>query len=405
MMKTRVLFVDDEALVLQGLQRMLRPLRHEWDMEFVESGQLALERLAATPFDVVVSDMRMPGMDGAQLLSEVMHRHPRTVRIILSGHADQDLVLKAVGSTHQYLNKPCDADLLRTTVQRAAALGGTVSNEKVKDLVAQMDSLPTLPVVYREILTELRRPDSTVARVGEIIARDVGLTAQVLKLVNSAFFGLRRSVSGPVEAVTFLGLDTMKALVLAMHTFSQFANSELAGLSFAALQRHSLLVAGFSRSLARHEFSDSKSADEAFIAGLLHDAGKLLLAANFKSHYQRVATVAAEGGMPAHVVEMGVFGCTHAEVGGYLLGLWGLPPNIVDAITWHHRPAESGSAVLNTATILHVADSLAHELEPESVGAASPVRQEQFLEQLGVAGRMDAWRGICRASLSSGGLS
>jgi HD-like signal output (HDOD) protein len=404
-MKTRVLFVDDETLVLQGLQRMLRPLRHEWDMEFVESGSLALNRLATTSFDVVVSDMRMPVMDGAQLLNEVMRRHPRTVRIILSGHADQDLVLKAVGSTHQYLNKPCDPDLLRTTVQRAALLGDSLPNEKVKSLVAQMDSLPTLPAVYREVLAELRSPDTTLARVGEIFGRDVGLTAQVLKLVNSAFFGLRRSVSGPVDAVTFLGLDTIKALVLAMHTFSQFANSELAGLSFGALQRHSLLVAGFARALARQEFTGAKAADEAFVAGLLHDAGKLLLAANFKSHYLRVATVAGEGGLAPHAVELGVFGCTHAEVGGYLLGLWGLPANVVDAITWHHRPEDSGATQLNTAMLLHVADYLAHELEPAGGRVARPALHAEVLGRLGLEGRVEAWRETCRATLGTGGAA
>ena len=84
----RILFVDDEEMVLQGLQRMLRSLRREWDMTFVESGAKALELMAEQPFDVVVSDMLMPGMTGAELLNEVMKRYPRTVRLILSGHAD-----------------------------------------------------------------------------------------------------------------------------------------------------------------------------------------------------------------------------------------------------------------------------------------------------------------------------
>ena len=101
MSKKRILFVDDEPLVLQGLQRMLRSMRDEWEMEFAEGGANALERLAQAHFDVVVSDMLMPGINGAALLAAVMQRHPRTVRIILFGHADKDLILKCVGSIHQ----------------------------------------------------------------------------------------------------------------------------------------------------------------------------------------------------------------------------------------------------------------------------------------------------------------
>src|SRR6185436_18972197 len=140
--------VDDEALVLQGLQRMLRPWRDEWEMEFVDSGAEALERMAQLPFDVVVSDMRMPGMNGAELLGEVMRRHPKTVRLILSGHADKDLILKCVGSTHQYLAKPCDAEALKATVLRAASVENTLHDEKLQALVAQMDNLPSIPSLY-----------------------------------------------------------------------------------------------------------------------------------------------------------------------------------------------------------------------------------------------------------------
>src|SRR5262245_37814840 len=98
----KILFVDDEPNVLQGLERMLRSMRHEWEMQFAMSGPAALERLAEQTFDVIVSDMRMPGMTGAQLLTEVSQRHPHIVRIILSGQADQEDILRSVGPTHQY---------------------------------------------------------------------------------------------------------------------------------------------------------------------------------------------------------------------------------------------------------------------------------------------------------------
>jgi len=120
--KKRVLFVDDEPRILDGRRRMLRSMRHEWKMSFAETGQEALAILANQPFDVVVVDMRMPGMDGVQLLSEVRKRH-QIIRIVLSGTADREAILRAVGLAHQYLSKPCDAETLKSVLcprQRAA---------------------------------------------------------------------------------------------------------------------------------------------------------------------------------------------------------------------------------------------------------------------------------------------
>ncbi len=141
MSNRRILFVDDEPLVLQGLQRMLRTMRNEWDMAFAEGGEAGLALLAEAPFDVVVSDMRMPGMNGAQFLREVMRLYPTTVRLVLSGHADKDLVSQCVGVAHQYLNKPCDADTLKSTIQNALFLGNELASNDVKKIIGSIDTL------------------------------------------------------------------------------------------------------------------------------------------------------------------------------------------------------------------------------------------------------------------------
>ena len=103
----RVIFIDDEPNILSGLKRILRPLRNEWQMEFKDGGQAALESLAETPCDVVVSDMKMPGMDGAQLLSAVKDQYPNSIRIALSGETDSHMIYRCVQHAHQYLAKPC----------------------------------------------------------------------------------------------------------------------------------------------------------------------------------------------------------------------------------------------------------------------------------------------------------
>lgn len=402
-MMKRVLFVDDEAMVLQGLQRMLRPMRGEWEMEFIESGALALERLAVAPADVVVSDMRMPGMNGAQLLTEVMKRFPKTVRIILSGHADHDLVLKAVGSTHQYLNKPCEPEVLKATVQRAVALGDSLENEQVKSLVSQMSRLPSLPNVYLQVVDELQSTDASLDRVGEVIARDVGMSAQVLKLVNSAFFGLRRRVANASDAVNYLGIDTIKALVLSLHTFSQFENTDLGGISMIALRNHSLLTAGCARHIMRLEGADVKQVDEAFIGGLLHDSGKLVLAANFSAQYARVMRLAHDGGLTVTAAEHGVFGCTHADVGGYLLGLWGLPVPVVECVSHHHHPTRTLDHTFGPLTAVHVANSLAYALDREAVTGKRPDLDSDYLARVGKSGRVAEWQADCKTNVPTGG--
>ncbi|MEN9573774.1 MAG: hypothetical protein RL514_1629 [Verrucomicrobiota bacterium] len=402
-MKKRVLFVDDETMVLQGLQRMLRPMRNDWDMEFVESGTVALERMAAAPADVVVSDMRMPGMNGAQLLSEVMRRFPKTVRIILSGHADHDLVLKAVGSTHQYLHKPCEPEILKATVQRAVALGDSLDNEQVKALVSQMSRLPSLPTVYLRVVEELQSADASLARVGEVIAQDVGMSAQVLKLVNSAFFGLRRRVANASDAVNYLGLDTIKALVLSLHTFSQYECADLGGISMVALRNHSLLTAACARHIARMEGAEAKILDEAFIGGLLHDAGKLVLAANFSGPYARAMKLTRDGGLTFTAAERGVFGCTHADVGGYLLGLWGLPVPVVECVSYHHHPSRTLENAFSPLTAVHAANVLAYELDKEAVAGKRAGFDHDYLLRVGKAGRVAAWQEDCRLNVQPGG--
>ena len=276
-MKMRVLFVDDQTNVLAGLRRMLRGLREEWQMEFADSGEEALALMAESPFDVVVSDMRMPGMDGVQFLTETMTRYPGTVRIILSGQADQASVLRAVTPAHQYLSKPCDAETLKATVARACALRDTLSQESLIRLVSQVTTLPSLPHVYTKLLEELQSEDASVQGVAELIAQDVGMTAKLMQMVNSSFFGIPRRVESPAQAAAMLGLNVLKSLVLSAGIFSQFDMNGLRGYSVDALMEHSLAVSHLAQQIAQSHSDNKELAEDAQLAGLLHDVGQLLL--------------------------------------------------------------------------------------------------------------------------------
>jgi HD-like signal output (HDOD) protein len=391
-MKKRILFVDDEALVLQGLQRMLRSMREEWEMEFVESGAKALERMALSPFDVVVSDMRMPGMNGADLLGQVMQLYPKTVRLILSGHADKELIFKCVGSAHQFLSKPCDSEALKATVRGASGNNDALQNDALKRLVAQMSRLPGIPSLYSDIMKALRDPEVSLEIVGGIIAKDIAMTAQILKLVNSAFFGLRRQVSSPGEAVNYLGLDTIRSLVLSINVFSQYESTKIDRFSYGALWTHCLDAGAAAKAIAQLENADRNCADESFVAGLLHDAGKLVLAANYADQYATMLQLMQREGLEQGQAEAHIFGANHADVGGYLFGLWGLPVRVVEAIALHHRPGCALEKTFSPLTAVHVANGFVHYPGDAPMPMAEGRLDAAYLKALGLETRVTAWR-------------
>jgi HD-like signal output (HDOD) protein/CheY-like chemotaxis protein len=339
--KTTVLFVDDEPMVLRGLQRMLRPLANEWEMAFVESGPKALELMTKTAYSVVVTDMRMPGMNGAELLGEISQKYPTSVRIILSGHADKNLIVQCVGTAHQFLAKPCEPDSLKAAVQRASQFERSVKSDILKELIAKMETLPSMPELFHRITQKLRDEKCSLDDVGELIATDIGMTAKLLKLVNSAFFGLRRQISNPQEAVTFLGLETIKALTLAVNAFDAFEGKEPGPLSMDQLWQHSMEIGNWCKNIARFEEYSAAEVDDCFISGMLHDVGKLALSSNLPKEYRECLRIAEAEKISLHAAEEKKFGANHADVGGYLLSLWGLPARVVDAIAFHHHPSSS----------------------------------------------------------------
>ena len=392
MSKKRILFVDDEPLILQALQRMLRSMRDEWEMEFAEGGGQALERMAQIHFDVVVSDMRMPGMNGADLLAEVMKRHPHTVRIILSGHADKELILKCIGSTHQYLAKPCDAEALKATVRRASAVETRLKDETLRKLVESMDRLPSIPTLYTEILDALRDPEVSLEAIGEIVGKDPAMTAKILKLVNSAFFGLRRQIASSTQAANFLGLDTIRSLVLSINAFSQFESVDYEKFSIAALWTHSLDTAALAKQIAQAEQADRKLADESFVAGLLHDTGKMVLAANFPDRFKECLALMQKDDVEPAAAEQQIFGADHADIGGYLLALWGLPVPVVEAIALHHRPANGTEKCFTPLTAVHVGNALSGERA--QIAGSNPALDLEYLAAIGLAERLPVWRAL-----------
>jgi HD-like signal output (HDOD) protein len=395
-----VLFVDDDPNVLAALKRMLRALREEWEVGFADGGDKALEYMAQTPVDVIVTDMRMPGMNGAQLLEQVVALHPGTVRIALSGQSNQEMLMRVAGLAHQYLSKPCDTETLKSTIRRSLALRDHYDSETINRLVSRMNSLPSLPNNYQEVLQELRAPEPSLKRVAEIITRDAAMTAKVLQLVNSAFFGIPRRITNPLQAVTLLGLQTVNGLILAAGVFSQYDTARIASFSADDLIEHSLQVAALAKQIAISRKADEVLANDTFVAGVLHDVGKLVLAVNFSKQYGETLTAAKECNGELCQLEREAFGADHADVGGYLLGLWGLPSSLIEAVAFHHTPTMAQATGFTPLTAVHVANAFSYL--GEAIPSPSSKIDEAYLQSIGVAGELPAWRAIAEKTLRVG---
>jgi len=394
--KKQILFVDDEPMVLKGLQRTLRKMRTEWDMAFASGAKEALDILDQQSMDVIVSDLKMPEMDGMQLLTEVKARHPRVVRIILSGHLEHEMTLQSVQYAHQNLSKPCDAEILKQTLVKLFALRDILADEAVKKIVSQIGSLPSLPSIYSEIIEEMHSEDPSLKNVGDIISKDIGMTAKILQVINSVFFGLSRKISTPQEAVVLLGLETIKALVLSVKIFAEFSQKKYAWFNIDALFNHSMSVSAYAKAIVKNEKLGQDLLIHSLMAGLLHDLGKLILATNFQEPYQQVLTGAQGSDRNLLDLEYEAFGTSHAEIGAYLMGLWSLETPIIEAIAFHHCPANSMSQNMGLLTAVHVGNAIDHNGQAPTNGNTDLQFDAQYLESLGVADRIPAWRQVCR---------
>lgn len=398
-MSKRILFVDDETKVLEGLRRMLRPMRRVWEMEFAPGGNEALAMVRDKPFDVVVSDIRMPGMDGATLLQHVREEAPGAVRVALSGHVEREQVVRLVGTVHQYLSKPCGRDKVMAVLARACQMSDLLANDTLREMVSKIESLPSLPELHMALLRELRAPEPSMPRIEEIVSRDMGMSSKVLQLVNSSFFGLRRTVSSPAQAVTLLGLDTIRALANTMHLFSQFGGGKHTGFSPEALWTHCMAVGTIAKRLAAEEGLGDQDVDDAFVGGLLHDIGILVLASNLDEEFERILQICNGGEVEICRAEREVLGATHCEMGAYLMALWGLPDSVVEAIMFHHNPSASHGAGFSPLSAVHLANYLSHHLSPSEDSPVDIQPDIAYLEAIGKRAKLSKWIGLIEASL------
>lgn len=400
MSKKRIMFVDDEPNILDGLRRMLRSLRNEYDMAFAAGGREALSIMEEHRFDVVVSDMRMPGMDGAQLLEEIQRKHPYTIRMMLTGQADEEAILRTVGIAHQFLAKPCDPERLKKILIQTSALQDILSDGGLKALISKIGSLPSLPSTYAKMQKAIASPNVEIHEVAEIISQDIAMTAKVLQLVNSSFFGVYSHVDTARRAVTLLGLETLKALVLGLELFSQISLPENI-FRLDQLWEHSLMVGKLSKSLAIQQSQTKEEIGNTFLAGTLHDLGRLVLLTSLPDQYREAVELANTENINIVDAESAIFGASQSAVASYLLGIWGFSIPIIEAIGFHNNLDNYPATGFSSALALHVANILYYQNRPKEIIGRALELNMPVINRMGLQQNLGTWGEICAGMMNT----
>ncbi len=395
--KKRILFVDDDLDLLESLKDAMRRYRRVWDVDFASGGEAALASLTHAPADVVISDMLMPAMDGATLLAHVRDGWPTTIRVILSGYARPELLTRAATVAHRFLGKPCNAQELGALIERSCTLRELTRETEAYRVTAAATTLPSRPGLYTRLTEVLADPAWRPDQIATVIEHDTAMTAKVLQLANSAFFGVRHQVTRVRDAVVYLGVETIKSLTLTAEAFGKLAPEDVDGFSIEDFQRHAMLVGRIAAAI----LGDGKGQQDALTAALLHDVGKLVLIAEDPRRWARLNEQARRRQLPLYEIEQELEGVTHADTGAYLLSLWGLPDDVVEAVAHHHDPESFPGLALDPVAAVHIADALAHELEPSGDNCApAGTLNEAYLDRLGLLRRQDLWRHLAARSAS-----
>lgn len=380
---TRVMFVDDDKAALAKLEQVVHARVPDWNTQFYSSGHDALSACQANGApDVIVTDLRMPVMDGAALLESMKSEYPNVIRMVFSDYDDLPVALRSVPVAHQFLAAPLDVESLIDLVQRDVELQHRISDPRLRDLVGSIDVLPSPPASVLEINRLVADPFSSVEAVSEAIRTDSAMSAKLLQLVNSAFFGLSSHVDDVQQAVALLGFDTVRNLLIAVELVRSF-NAPTPELVKAVenLNAHSFTVAELSRSLMMRR----RGAHEAFVAGMMHDIGLLALIGCGPNHYLSLQREIEKSGRCIEECEQEILGTTHANIGAYLLGLWGLPFSLVESVARSHDADRVIDTTITPVHAVFIAERITNVLgSSNGLRESTAIPSDAYLERLAI---------------------
>jgi putative nucleotidyltransferase with HDIG domain len=392
MTEKRILIADADPKAWDVFRQSLG---QSWRVVGASTGEAAVAEAQKEPFEAIVANFDLPGLGGAELLNRLRVAHPKTLRFIAAAESVRGKAVCQVVGSHQFLPIPFDPSTLKGAMERSLAEDYGMS-QSMRELVGRIRTFPAIPSLYLEVVKALKDPNATTEDIGIIIGQDMAMTTKLVQVLNSAFYGLPRTITDPTEAVGLLGFETVKSLIMTVKLLSQYDKVKPVYFSIDTIWRHSTNVAHTAKAIARLETGDTECSGHAYTAGLMHDLGKVILAANFDEQYTEAHAVARRKRLPLWEAEKEILGASHGEIGAYLLGLWGMSEEIVKVAALHHQPLRAGDRAFSALTAVHVANALEYECEPNPDGLALAMIDTAYLQQLGLEERIEHWRRLRR---------
>lgn len=391
-MKRSIYVVDDQAGVLDTLVLVLGCVDPDWVVRGFQDPLQALAAVKAEPPDLILSDQLMPGMQGSQLLEEVRLLSPVTIRVIMSGYVALNK-LTLITSAHQYLAKPFDTVRLRQLIQRALVARDLIADEGLRAVITGLKSVPSLQQVHQSLLAELEDNHHASASIGYLVAADAGLSVKALQLANSPLFGQGELITNPVDAVICLGTDLVAALVFSQTLFRHYQNLSRADVDMDRIWDHCWEMGYLAQQICREKGLPRKAGEEAFMAGLLHETGRLILCDNFPDRFHRACEAARHANSPLAPRLREVFQAGAPQLTAWLLELWGLPANVIAAIACQDKLEAPPQGEFSVAAALYVADGIASRKSPPDPFVVEDWNAA-YLEAIGCAGDIPAWEAL-----------
>ncbi len=371
----------------------------EWQVISSPSGESALEEMAAGGTAALLCAVNLPGMSGADLVKAVSDQFPATVRFLMYKESEKAVLTQAVSAVHQHVPLPLDPAALKRALGHSMNLHGLLANEELAERVMAIGGLPSPPEIYNKLVAELNSEDANIQSISSLISRDVGITAKVLQMVNSAYFGLSSQVSSVQHATSMLGLDAVTSIVLSAGAFQQFKASPIAGYSIESVYSHSVAIGAKSRLLATAFGLNRKLAEDALLAGMLSDIGQVVMLTYFAEEFEAAIEMATAENIPLDQAERATFGVSDAKLGAYLLSLWGMPDPILEAVALHCVPHKTVSPALNVLAAVHLAYATDWDETHNVRDGAGSVVDMAYVKSLGIGDQLESLRGFCAAEI------
>lgn len=387
--------VDDQAAVLDTAVLILRSVDPDWEVSGFKGPFEALEAVKTRAPDLILSDQLMPGMLGSQFLEQVRILSPNAIRIIMSGYVALNK-LTLITSAHQYLAKPFDALKLRELIRRSFAAQDRIAGSGLQSLVTSLRSIPSLPQAHHSLLAELESDTSSGLGIAKLVTEDVGVSTKVLQLANSPLFGKGQLITSPIDAVLCLGTDMIAAVVLSQMLFRHYETLSHPEMDLPRIWNHCWQTASLAQYICRDKRLPREASEAAFLAGVVHEVGRFILIDNFPSQYITACQAARQLKSPLRPRLLETFQVSPAQIAGYLLELWGMPPVIISSVSWQDNPREAPEKGFSVAVALYIADHIAcHKSAPDVF--SPPEWDTDFLKSIGCLEDIPRWEAMAAA--------